>query len=438
MKETNFIDNDTKVLDFMAMTETGDPEVAKKYLENAKWDVTTAVNTFFGQIDINNNIKHNNIEINDNIPKNEININENNIINDNLINNNQINNNNNPPENQSFISRYIISPLAGLFNFIIGACKERREIDLDEEERIFHFLPNKVHDSYKFCKLITRKIGIIIFYTGNDAHMFTDFISIVSRNSMMMNLLRQHFVIYPLLANTNDGYKMQNAVSDSQLKFPSLIFCFNSSYNQNNTGYENYIFNRTFIINTLEQKSITIEGFNKALIDCTEQFGVAKIANEFDIGPIMSDGEILQKQKDEMEVLEKQAQMKEEEMKKKKLEEQKEILEEEEKIKEIEIKASEAKQKVVEEPPEDEPNVTTICFRYPDGEKRIGRRFLKSHTIQNLYDYVTSLGNEIYSEEGNNSFSLYQPFPPKKYDIMENTLEQEGLFPNAVIQIREE
>ena len=44
----------------------------------------------------------------------------------------------------------------------------------------------------------------------------------------------------------------------------------------------------------------------------------------------------------------------------------------------------------------------------------------------------------LYSEEGNTNFSLYQPFPPKKYDNMENTLEQEGLFPNAVIQIREE
>ena len=77
-------------------------------------------------------------------------------------------------------------------------------------------------------------------------------------------------------------------------------------------------------------------------------------------------------------------------------------------------------------------------FRYPDGEKMKNRRFLKTHKIQNLYDYVTSLGNEIYSEEGNNGFSLYQPFPPKKYTNMENTLEKEGLFPNAVIQIREE
>ena len=425
MKQENFIENDTKVLDFMTMTEAGDPEVAKKYLEAAKWDVTAAVNTFFSQINVNNNI-----------PRNEINTN-NNILNTNLNNNNQININ--EQENESFLSRYIISPISGLFSALIGACKERREIDLDEEERIFHFLPNKIHDTYKFCKFITRKIGIIIFYTGNDVHFFNNFVSQVSRNSMMMNLLRQYFVIYPLLANTNDGYKMQNAISDSQLKFPSMIFCFNSSFNQNNRngGYTEYIFNRTFIINILEENNLNIESFNKALIDCTDQFGGGN-NNEFGIGPLMSDGEVLQKQKDEMEELEKQVQMKEEEKRKQKLKEQKEKIEEEEKIKKIEVKAQEAKRKIVDEPPEGEPNVTTICFRYPDGEQRKDRRFLKTHTIQNLYDYVTSLGNEIYSEEGNNTFSLFQPFPPKKFDIMENTLEQEGLFPNAVIQIREE
>ena len=76
MENTNFIENDTKVLDFMAMTETGDPEVAKKYLESAKWDVTTAVNNFFGQINVNNNI-----------PRNEINVNnKNNSLNRNLNN----------------------------------------------------------------------------------------------------------------------------------------------------------------------------------------------------------------------------------------------------------------------------------------------------------------------------------------------------------------
>ena len=126
-----------------------------------------------------------------------------------------------------------------------------------------------------------------------------------------------------------------------------------------------------------------------------------------------------------------QEQIKEEEIKKQKINE--------EKIKEeIEKKANEAKNKIVDEPDENNPDCTVICFRYPDGEQRKDRRFLKNNTIQNLYDYVTSLGREIYTEDENNSFSLYQPFPPKKYDNMENTLEKEGLFPNAIIQIKEE
>jgi len=424
MKEnSNFIENDTKVLDFMAMTETGDPVVAKQYLESNKWDVTAAVNSFYSRINVNNNI-----------PRNEININRNNnILNSNLNNNNQINNN---QDDEGFFNKYVISPISGIFNALIGSCKERREVERDEEERIFHFLPNKIFDSYKFCQLITRRIGIIVFYTGNDVQFLKNFVTQVSRNSMLMNLLRQYFIIYPLLANTNDGYKMQNAISDSQLMFPSFVFCFNGSFNPNRDGYSNYIFDRTFVINILEGNSVNLESFNKALIDCTEQLGI-NYSNDNGFVP-MSDGDVLQKQKNEMEELEKQAQRKEEEIKKEKLREQKEKLEEEKKLKEIEKKAKEAERKIVDEPQEGNPDVTTICFRYPDGEKIKNRRFLKSNKIQNLYDYVTSLGSDIYSEEGNSSFSLYQPFPPKKYSNMENTLEQEGLFPNAVVQIREE
>ena len=408
MKEnSNFIENETKIMDFMAMTETGDPEVAKKYLESSKWDVTEAVNSFFSRINVNNNI-----------PRNEINVNTNNILNGNLNNNNnQINNNS---ENESFFNKYIVSPISGIFNALIGSCKEKRDIEKDEEERIFHFLPNKIFDSYKFCKLITRRIGIIIFYSANDVQFLNNFVSQISRNSMIMNLLKQYFVIYPLLANTNDGYKMQNIVTDSQLMFPSFVFCFNSSFNQNIDDYQNYIFDRTFVINILEGNSINLESFNNSLINCTEQLGV-NYSNNDGFVP-MSDGEVLQKQKNEMEELEKQTR----------------IREEEKKLKEIEKKAKDAKRKIVDEPQEGNPDSTTICFRYPDGEKMKNRRFLKTHKIQNLYDYVTSLGNEIYSEEGNNGFSLYQPFPPKKYTNMENTLEKEGLFPNAVIQIREE
>ena len=311
MKEnSNFIENDTKVLDFMAMTETGDPEVAKQYLESNKWDVTAAVNSFYSRINVNNNLPRNNINVNTN----------NNILNRNL-------NNNNIEDDSGFFNKYIISPISGIFNALIGSCKERREVERDEEERIFHFLPNKIFDSYKFCQLITRRIGIIIFYTGNDVQFLKNFVTQVSRNSMLMNLLRQYFIIYPLLANTNDGYKMQNAISDSQLMFPSLVFCFNGSYNQNRDGYANYIFDRTFVINILEGDSVNLESFNKALIDCTEQLGINH-SNDNGFVP-MSDGDVLQKQKNEMEELENQVRIKEEEIKKEKLREQKEKLEEE-------------------------------------------------------------------------------------------------------------
>ena len=107
MKEINSIEYIDKVLNFMAMTETGDPEVATKYLQAANWDETTAVNNFFSKIKVNNNFN--------NIMKNEPNMNNsnnNNILDKNLINNNNENinirnNNKNFQENEGFLSKYI-------------------------------------------------------------------------------------------------------------------------------------------------------------------------------------------------------------------------------------------------------------------------------------------------------------------------------------------
>ena len=434
MNNSNAIEYNSKVLDFMAMTETGDPEVATKYLKEANWDETAAVNNFFSKIKVNNNLNNNNImgdELNNN---NNLN---NNILNRNLINNDNIDNtntnnniNNNNQENEGFISRWILNPLRA----ILGSCVEKREVDIEEEERIFHLLPNKINDSHRFCQLIKRKIGIIIFYTANNIQFLNRFINQLSRNSMLINLLKKNFFVYPLLANTNEGYKMQNVISDNQMIYPSFVFCFNNSNNRRG-DFRDIILSRDHVYNILEGESINLDVFNNTLLDCMDRVGFGNMGNN--LGGL-TDAEVLEQQKIDMENLEKQVQKKEEEQKKERILEQQKKLEEELKLKQIENKAKEAKKKIVDEPDINNPNVTTICFRYPDGEKRKDRRFLKSHTIQNLYDYVTSLGKEIYTEEDNNSFSLYQPFPPKKYVEMDNTLEKEGLFPNAVIQIREE
>ena len=51
---------------------------------------------------------------------------------------------------------------------------------------------------------------------------------------------------------------------------------------------------------------------------------------------------------------------------------------------------------------------------------------------------VKSLGREIYTEEQYNNFSIIQTFPFKNFeDKLNNTLEEEGLYPNSVLQIKE-
>jgi hypothetical protein len=84
---------------------------------------------------------------------------------------------------------------------------------------------------------------------------------------------------------------------------------------------------------------------------------------------------------------------------------------------------------------EDDPNSTKIVFRFPDLNRRVERRFYKTDTISVLYDYVDSLGKDIFMES--ESYELVQTFPFKLYSNKEKILLEEGLFPNAVLQIRE-
>ena len=436
------IDYNAKILNFLAMTETGDQEVATKYLETSDWDETKAVNKFFNNITpiISSTPNNNNIINNINLANDEIN-------NINISTNrstigliNQDDNNNKTikiQKKKGFINKYIL----GTIKFLLDCCSERREVAKNDEKKLFQYLPNLTDDFIYFCQSIKKKIGIIIFYTINNVEFLHKFISQISRSTLTMNIIKNNFIIFPLLANTNEGYKIQEIVSDNQLLFPSFVFC--SKLNNSEQDYINTILNKYNIIKILESEGITINVFHATIIDISNKYisnNNNKInKNEFDnsFGPL-TDAEILNQQNYDMEVLEREVQRKEDELKKEKMDEEKRKKEEEIKIKEIEDKAEEAKKKMVDEPNEDDPDSTEICFRYPDGEKTKNRRFLKSNTIQNLYDYVTSLGEEIYSETENNQFSLYQPFPPKKYDVMDNTLEKEGLFPNAVIQIRED
>ena len=434
MKED--IDYNTKILNFLAMTETNDEASAAKYLEENGWDESRAMNKYL--LDLNQN-QNNNDLINDNIDQNNIlddtNRSNNDLINENNIEsnlniNNIINTNSNKKEN--FFYKYCIKIP---YQFILNCCSDNREISKSDERKIFQLLPNLMDDFIEFCHLIRRKIGIIVFYDGNNIIFLKNLFAQISRSTNCMNLLKEYFMIYPVLDNTKEANKIQELIIDennNELLLPSFIFCFNKQNNKNN--YLNPLVNKNHIIFTLEGESTDLNSFYSALKETSNKY---LNKNRNDINSLdksfglLTDGEILNQQKYEMEELERKAQIKDEQLNKEKNEQ--ELIE-----KEIEKKAKEALKKIVEEPDKDNPDATTICFRYPDGERSKNRRFLKTNNIQNLYDFVTSLGEEIYTEKDNKTFSLYQPFPPKKYENMENTLEQEGLIPNAVIQIREE
>ena len=152
----------------------------------------------------------------------------------------------------------------------------------------------------------------------------------------------------------------------------------------------------------------------------------------------LTDGEVLAIQDSEMKQLEKMAEDKKKEeeriAKEKLIEENKKN----QKIKEEKEEIEKNKKLLPAEPNDDDPNKCTIVFRFPNGETNKERKFLKTDKLSLLYIFIKTLGREIYTENESQHFSIVQTFPFKNFDDkQEHTLEEEGMFPNAVLQIQE-
>ena len=191
--------------------------------------------------------------------------------------------------------------------------------------------------------------------------------------------------------------------------------------------YRNYEFEDNFIY----------PGFNPNPIQSQPQIPVYP-NNNLNDESLLSDSQLRKFQDNEMKKLEKM----EEEKEKKERQEKEKIRKEEEEKKKREEKLKEDKEifsmLIPPEPEDNNPDKCIIIFRLPDGEKNIQRKFLKTHKIAVLYDYIRSLGKEIYSDDEYNNFSIIQTFPFKNFENkLNNTLEEEGLFPNSVLQIKE-
>ena len=188
-----------------------------------------------------------------------------------------------------------------------------------------------------------------------------------------------------------------------------------------------------------EDIPIIYPGFNQELLQSQiPSYSGINVNDVNDKVDLLSDSQLMKYQEKEMNELERIAEEKE----KKEREEKEKIRKEEEEIKRKQEKDKEEKEMfsklIPPEPEDDNPDKCIIIFRLPDGEKNIQRKFLKTEKIAILYDYIKSFGKEIYSEEVYNNFSIIQTFPFKNFENkLNNTLEEEGLFPNAMLQIKE-
>eukprot|EP00347_Sterkiella_histriomuscorum_P016338 403353573 len=159
---------------------------------------------------------------------------------------------------------------------------------------------------------------------------------------------------------------------------------------------------------------------------------------------IQQDRQLKERQKRELEEAQMLDQIKMLEQQEKKrqqdLEEQQRLeqLKREEEIKRQKlIEAQQKKDQLPEEPAQDDPEACHLVLRLPGSGERVNRRFLKSQKIQVLYDFVESLGEQLQFESHHGQFTIFQSMPRKEYTNLEKTLGEEGLFPRAMLQIKE-
>jgi hypothetical protein len=81
-------------------------------------------------------------------------------------------------------------------------------------------------------------------------------------------------------------------------------------------------------------------------------------------------------------------------------------------------------------------NMAKIIFRFPS-LKRVNKTFNKYDKIELMFDFINSLGDEIFKELKQKSFIFSQPFPNKFFTLKdkEQTFYEAELWPEGIIDI---
>jgi hypothetical protein len=376
------------------------------------------------------------------------------------------------PKNIKYYQEYKIDSINNIFNKITSYFKE------DNSKYFKHFskLKNAINILDDFIYLLKKnsKTGIIIIYSSNQMRLIIDQFKTILNEPLSNELFFHNVLLYPAIDSSAEGDNFINELNCTKL--PTFIVCKykndealaiigrldipfnlsdfrdkileseqvyinkpqknhhhhnNKNISSNHTKEENKNQNNENNINKNGDKYIP----NIGDYDLEDEEGLDFIYNFPENNNLkMTDGQVLAFQELKLRELEKVEEKKELEERKK--------LEKEENYKNIINKEIEESKKIAEslrpEPDDDNPDKCVIMFRFPNGEKSIQRKFLKQDKIEILYEFIKSLGRDIFTENEHHHFSLLQSFPFKTFDDKKDkTLEEEGLFPNSVLQIKE-
>ena len=353
------------------------------------------------------------------------------------------------PKQINTYPEYKIDSINGIFNSISKIFKKD---NTEFFNRYFLGMKNaiKILDNFIIQLEKTSKTGIIMLYSYDSLKVLAEQIKNIINEPLSKELFFGT-LIYPVIDSSIEGTNFMDELECNQI--PSFIIC---KYKNNESlaiigklelpmklgDFRDKIIEAeiSYIKKQSKEENRNINNLNNNKIENTKKdyepnyadydFGDDDDFNFDDFNKFqdlnnmkLSDGQVLAYQELKLKELEK--------MEEKKNLDKKKILEEKEESKKI-------AEKLKPEPSDDNPNKCVILFRFPDGEKTAQRKFLKKDKIKDLYDFIKSLGRDIFMEEENHHFSLLQSFPYKLFDdIQDHTLEQEGLFPNSVLQIKE-
>ena len=369
---------------------------------------------------------------------------------------------------------YKIDSINSIINKISSYFKEDNSKYFHRYSKIKNAIP--LLDDFISGLKTHSKTGIIILYSSNQMSLIREQLKNIINEPLSKELFIDNTIIYPVIDLSLEGNNFVKELDCNKL--PLFIICkykneeslaiigkieipFNLSdfrdkileaelayYNKDNvTQVRNNNNNNSSSINNINEENknsgISSENNNNRQVfipdydyrdyDFEDEYGI-NLNNIPENSIKMTDGQVLAFQELKLRELEKIEE-------KKQLEKQK-LLEEEKNMKIIIDKKIEESKKIAvslkPEPDDDNPDKCIILFRFPDGEKSVQRKFLKQDKIKLLYDFIKSLGRDIFTENEHHHFSLLQTFPFNNFDDKkDNTLEQEGLFPNSVLQIKE-